>query len=174
MSMFDVRSNETRAYDIPMVLAETTGTIARRVRAPHAPMPTWLMLTVGQVCAVFWLRGFRRHQRELEDFLRRQKEIPIARFERQAAYRICDHFRELCKTLVFSEHQYRKMQYHRILLLRGTFLKFQASRETAEAILEACLLALEPEFTALMEATLDELVEHIRKEVERLDRVPKG
>ena len=124
MSMFDVRSNETRAYDIPMVLAETTGTIASRFRAAHAPIPTWLMLTVGQVCAVFWLRGFQRHQRDLEDFLHRQKEIPITRYEREAAYRSCDYLRELCKTLLSSEHEYRKMQYHRILLLRGTFLKF--------------------------------------------------
>ena len=173
MSMVDVRTYETRTYDFHMVLAEMTRRIAKRVHAPHDPTPKWLMLTFGQVCAVFWLRRFRRQQRELEDFFRRQQEVPITRFEREAAYRICDQLREMCKFLLSTEHEYKKMQYHRILLLRGTFLKFQATREAAEDLLEACLLALEPEFTALMEATLDEMVEHIKKEVELLDRPPE-
>ena len=174
MSTVDVRLYETRTYDFPMVLAETTRKIAKKLSAPRDPVPKWFMLTVGQLFAVLWLRGFRRNQRELDDLLHKLEEVPITRLDREAGYRICDLLREWCETLLSSEHAYRNMQFHRILLLRRTFLRFQASREAAEDILEANLLALEPEFSALMESTLDEMVEHTKKEVERLRRPLEG
>jgi hypothetical protein len=156
---------DVSTYALPVALMETIRRITRVLDDLFTP-PNWFVLSLGQVLAVFWLPAFKKNQRMLDEFILLHREASITQIDKDVAYQLCSLLGESCEHMLVAENQLMKMQLHRLLFLRGPYQRLRQAREAMEDILEAHLLALDPEFDDLVNSALSEVVGQLEKEFE--------
>ena len=131
--------------------------------------PRWILLTLGQILAIpvhlHWLFKYREFQQVIDECVLSFREVRLIDGDKDEAYRICAAAAEICDQMSVLEIIMLESEFHRILVFRGRYLRWQRAREALEDIREAHLLALDSGFDEMINSTLDEIGRQIDEEV---------
>ena len=108
---------------------------------------------------------YREFQHDIDECVLSFREVRLVHGDKDETYRICAAAAEICDQMSIVESIMLEAEFHRILVFRGTYLRWKRAREALEDIREAHLLALDSGFDEMINSTLDEIGRQIDEEV---------